>query len=319
MTEIVEWIDAASLSEQPDIKSRNLFAQKNQNDDPSLIVQKFTHLTLPELKNFLHTALNELGVGLRGVGVELGAGTGGVSNSLLVLYPEIERIYAVEIVPDVVRLLQSKVTKSQGNEDRLVPIVGSFDDINLPSDSVDFIIEFDSLHHSSDLDRTLREAARVLKPDGVLIALDRMQFNALSNMQREYMLNIEYGESFKKEYGIPLATKLTRRENGEHEIREAEWRSAFAQAGMEMFECLTLHRKSFRGFAYGLISQIPYSIRSKYKFFPMLCRFPVSFLMLYFVPFAGFLWKKRFRELKMSFSRREAFILKTIMLAKKKN
>lgn len=317
MNAIVEWLDADALSEQPDIKSRNQFAQKNHSHDPSTLVEKYTQLSIFEMKSFLRTVLKELGVELHGVGVELGAGIGGISNSLLSLCPAIEKIYAVEIVPDVVRLLQSKVTQSENNQTRLVPVIGSFDDIKLPDNSVDFIIEYDSLHHSYDLPKTLREAARILKPGGFIIALDRMHFNALSDAQRDYMLNVEYGEAFKKEYGIPLDTRLTRGQNGEHEIREREWRAAFEQASLNVKKCIMLHRKSFRGFVFAFISQIPFSIRVKYKFYPMLCRFPVSFLMFYCLPFLPILWSDRFREMKITFSRRQAFMSKTVMLAVK--
>ena len=49
---------------------------------------------------------------------------------------------------------------------RVTGVVGSFDDIHLPEESCDFCIEVDSLHHSDDLLRTLREIARKLKRGG---------------------------------------------------------------------------------------------------------------------------------------------------------
>jgi ubiquinone/menaquinone biosynthesis C-methylase UbiE len=274
---IEEWIDSGKLSEIPEIKSRSLIARANSSHEPSVIVQKYTRLTLEETKRFLRYVLEALGVDLRGVGVELGAGVGGISNSLLSLYPDIEKIYAVEIVPDVVRLLQEKVTKHENNESRLIPVIGSFDELRLPDESVDFIIELDSLHHANDINATLREAARILKPGGIVVAFDRMNPNALTVAQRDFMLNVEYGEQLKKEYGLPLDTRLTRRLNGEHEITESEWRAAFKQAGLQLTQCVVFHRKCLRGLAYGVISQIPFPLRVKYGFYPMLVRFPAFF------------------------------------------
>lgn len=317
MSQIIEWINAEELSKNPEVHSRNLFARKNHTQHPSDIVRKYTNLTLDELKIFLEYVLQDVGVELKGVGVELGAGVGGISNSLLALYPSIEIIYAIEIVPDVTKLLQSKVTEYAGNIQRLVPVIGSFDDIKLPDASVDFIVEFDSLHHSNNLNKTLREAARILKPGGVIIALDRMHFNGLTDAQREYMLHIEYGEAFKTEYGIPLEKKLTRGDNGEHEIRESEWKSAFEQAQLKIVHCVTFHRKCLRGIVFGLISQIPFSIRARYRFYPMVCQFPISFFLFYCLPFLPTVWNKKFRHLKLPFFRREIFLSKTIIVSSK--
>jgi SAM-dependent methyltransferase len=202
MVQILEWIDSGKLLEIPEIKCRSLIARINSSHEPSVIVPKYTHLTLEETKRILRYVLEALGV-------ELGAGAGGISNSLLSLYPDIEKICAVEIVPDVVRLLQEKVTKHENNENRLIPVIGSFDELRLPDESVDFIIELDSLHHANDINVTLREAARILKPGGIVVAFDRMNSNALTVAQRNFMLDVEYGEQFKKEYGLPLDTRLT--------------------------------------------------------------------------------------------------------------
>lgn len=56
-------------------------------------------------------------------------------------------------------------------------MVGNFDDIKLENESVDFIIEFDSLHHSFNLDKTIRESARILKPGAKLLAIDRSHWS----------------------------------------------------------------------------------------------------------------------------------------------
>lgn len=318
MGHILEWIDAEELSENPEIKSRNLFANANHEMAASQIVQKYNHLTLEELRKFLAYVTSDLKLDFRGVGVDLGAGVGGVSNCLLSLFPAIEKIYAVEIVPEVVRKLQTKVTEHMQNDGRMISVIGSFDEIKVPDNSVDFIVEFDSLHHSMDLERTLREAVRILKPNGMLIALDRAHWNNITDAQREMMLDVEYQESFKKSYGIPLETKLTRRDNGEHEIRESEWREAFANAGLEVDSQILYHRKSFRGFAFAILAQLPYALRKRYNFYPMLVRFPLSFFAFYLLPFMSILWRKRFRELKLHFEERGAFMSKTVFVAVKR-
>lgn len=317
MVPVLEWIDSDSVSKKPEIHSRNLFAQAFADVEPDRLVQKYAHLTLQEMKSLLEYALTALGVSLNGTGIELGVGVGGVSNSLLSLYPAITNLYGIEIVPDVVRLLLTKVTQKERNESRFTPVIGSFDDIHLPDESVDFIVELDALHHSENLHETLKEAARVLKPGGILIAFDRMNSNALSYAQRKYMLSVEYDDDTKKEFGIPLDMRLTRGQNGEHEIRESEWRDAFQQAELSVEQCVTFHKKGFRGFAYGLISQIPFRLREKYTFYPMLVRFPLRFFVFYGFPFVPVLWKNKYRPVQLSFSKRGAFLSRTVFVARK--
>ena len=55
---------------------------------------------------------------------------------------------------------------------------GSFNEIPLPDSSVDFIVEENTFHHSNDLDMTLKECLRVIKPGGKMILIDRFHKKA---------------------------------------------------------------------------------------------------------------------------------------------
>jgi ubiquinone/menaquinone biosynthesis C-methylase UbiE len=308
---IQEWIDSESLSQNPEINSRNLFARKHAEKEPDAIVQKYTGYSLNGLKTFLRHTITKTDIELKGTGIELGAGAAGISNTLLSLYP-IEKIYAIEIVPDVTKLLLCKVTKEMGNEDRLVPVIGSFDDIKLPDTSVDFAVELDSLHHANDLDKALREVARVLKPGGILIAYDRINADALSEAQRNFMLDIEYQETFKHEYGMPLGTKITRRDNGEHEIRECEWVDSLKRAGFKIEKIRFFHKRCSRGILYAFISLIPFKIRQKRRFYHMLVRYPLSFFLHYLFP-----WNSRYKELPKTFVTSRKFFMQGMIIARK--
>jgi ubiquinone/menaquinone biosynthesis C-methylase UbiE len=303
------------ISSNPEIHSRNRFAQQHAHADPDDIAQRYTHLSLSEFAGFMQVAFDRLGFEPRGVGVELGAGTAVFSNTVARIFPGVERIYAVEIVPDVVARLQARITGHFGQEGRVLPVIGSFDELQLSDGSVDFIVEFDSLHHSNDLDRTLREAARVLRKGGKLVAFDRVNFDSLTEEQREFMLNREYSADFKKEYGLPVDVPLTRRENGEHEICEGEWRAAFARNGFAVDHMTLFHRRSFRGFVYAWFSQIPYFLRRRFDFYPMLVRFPPKFLLFYLLPFLSGSGGFRIVPQPVRFARREAFLSKTAIIA----
>lgn len=318
MTPILEWIDAERISANPEIKSRNLFARAHSGATPVEISQRYIHLSPDEMQAFLRGVFRETKLALSGTGVELGAGTAAVSNAVASIFPSVDQIYAVEIVPDVVRLLQVKITSHFHQETKVLPVIGSFDEIRLPDESVDFIIEFDSLHHSNDLDKTLREASRVLKKGGKLVALDRVHFDSLTEEQKQHLLDIEYSETFKREYGMPLDTKLTRRDNGEHEIREGEWLSAFEGAGLKVEQFVLFHQRNFRAFALGLISNIPLTIRRLFNFYPKLPRFHLSMLLFYVIPPLARAGSRRMANFPVRFSRREAFMSKTVIIATKK-
>jgi SAM-dependent methyltransferase len=55
---------------------------------------------------------------------------------------------------------------------RLTPVQAEFDRIPLVDDEADVAVFNAALHYSTDYDRTLREALRVLSPDGALAIVD---------------------------------------------------------------------------------------------------------------------------------------------------
>ena len=76
-------------------------------------------------------------------------------------------------------------------EEKVVPVVGNFDNLQLQDKSIDFIIEFDSLHHSFNIEKTIRESGRVLKSGAQLVAIDRSHWNT-SKRRRSELENQEY-------------------------------------------------------------------------------------------------------------------------------
>ena len=67
---------------------------------------------------------------------------------------------------------------------------------SISDNSLDYVLDFDSIHHSEDFELTFKEIGRVLKPKGVLLCFDRAQPNYTSNEQIQSMLDIEYLISF---------------------------------------------------------------------------------------------------------------------------
>jgi ubiquinone/menaquinone biosynthesis C-methylase UbiE len=317
MNRVLNWLEESTFANNSEIISRNLFARRHQEESADTILLRYVYLTLGEMTSFLQQVCNDFGVVLQGKGAELGAGCGAVSNALLKLFPAITSIHAIEIVPEVVRLLQQKVTQAAGNQARLIPVFGSFDEIKLPDASLDFAVEFDAFHHSNNLDVTLKETARVLKPGATLLIIDRVHYDSLSQVQREYLLAIEYPESFKKTHGLPVEARLTRRDNGEHEIRRSEWRQALNASGFEIEHMVLYHRRSRAGLIRGLASWLPFPLRLKLGKGCQFVRAPFGYFVFYLAPFLPVLWRNRYRPLNVTFSSPAAFQGKSVIVARR--
>lgn len=317
MAEILSWLDEQAISQNPEIESRNLFARKHQSLPANDFLLRYIYLSFEEMIGFLRYICADLGLKLSGHGIELGAGCSAVSNALLKIFPDISSMHAVEIVPDVVKLLQPKVVSLAGNAGRCVPVFGSFDEVRVPSESLDFAVEFDAFHHSNNLDVTLKETARILKPGGTLLIIDRVHHDTLPDVQKEYLLNIEYPESFKETHGMPVDAKLTRRDNGEHEIRRREWFAALERAGFTIDSVILYHRRSLKGLVRNCYALIPFSLRQKIGKGQQFVYPPIRFLMFYLLPFLPMLWRNHFRPLKVTFSGSAAFQGKSVIVARR--
>src|SRR5262249_31810933 len=114
-----------------------------------------------------------------GVGADLGGGVGCISASIAT-FPSVDRIYCIEIVESAVALAHPVVCGTiLGNaRSKVVSVVGDFDRLELPGESLNFAVIWDALHHSRNPVTTLRECRRVLKPSGHLIVVDRGHNNS---------------------------------------------------------------------------------------------------------------------------------------------
>lgn len=206
----------------------------------------------------------------RGTGVEVGAGVAVFSAMVCKRHEAVDRIYTVEIVPEVAEFLQPTVIRAIGGEKaekKINNVIGSFDNLRLEDESIDFCIEIGSLHHSHDMQRTLNEIARVLRPGGWLVVLDRAHNNGLTETQRKFMLDVQYGESWLKANGFS-PDPLSRRENGEHEYTLSEWEEAFTQSGFYLHSRFELRPVGWRRFLRSCILEIPFPMRRRLNWLP---------------------------------------------------
>lgn len=185
---------------------------------------------------------------LRGVGVEVGSGSL-VFSSILARWPWVSLMYGVEVCAPLVDELAPIVARDLlgAHSDKLIGVVGSFDAMALADNSVDFVFDFYSLHHALDVKKTFQEIGRVLKPGGILLMLDKARPDEYTDADLDTLLDQEYSENYKEQFGIPVHEKLTRRMNGEREYRLSDWRKAMDAGGMEMIRFYNLQQTSGGG------------------------------------------------------------------------
>jgi SAM-dependent methyltransferase len=112
-----------------------------------------------------------VGIEPGGIGIDVAAG---MLWMLPVLFGalSIERMICVEYSKHRLLKLGPKVIEHYGlPADKITLALGSFYDIRLPAESVDFAILCQAFHHANDPAALLGQVRKVLKPGGVVIVL----------------------------------------------------------------------------------------------------------------------------------------------------
>ena len=101
---------------------------------------------------------------------DIGAGSGYMTVRLAKLVGPMGRVYANDIQPAMLQLLQQNVVRAKlGN---VTPVLGTFDDPKLPPASVDLVIMVDVYHELSQPQRMLQRIGAALKPGGRLVLFE---------------------------------------------------------------------------------------------------------------------------------------------------
>ena len=266
----VYWLEPKELLNAVYIHSRSFVTDFNQQVSSKVreiqIYKEHIYIQKVELLEILDKCEEITNFSPTGVGVELGSGCAAISVELARHNPKIDRIYAIEIVPEIVEYAAIPLIQMNQVEETVIPIVGNFDQIELQEKSIDFIIEFDSLHHSFDLAKTISESARILKPGGKLLAIDRSHWGS-SKTRRAELENTVYSRKFLTDRGLNENISVTRAENGEHEYLLSEYLKAFQEAGFYKTDWVFLIDPKLSVIKQGLISAVPSWLRKNTKYF----------------------------------------------------
>jgi SAM-dependent methyltransferase len=109
--------------------------------------------------------------------IDLGAGCGWLSNRLALRG---HSVIAIDLLTDPFDGLGAR----RHYEVEIAALVAEFDHLPLPDDQVRLVIFNASLHYSTDLAKTLREALRVLREGGTLVILDSPMYVDPTSGQR---------------------------------------------------------------------------------------------------------------------------------------
>jgi ubiquinone/menaquinone biosynthesis C-methylase UbiE len=101
---------------------------------------------------------------------DVGAGSGYYTIRLARIVGPMGKIYASDIQPGMIALIQQNVARAK--IDNVVPVLGTADDPKLPPASIDLAIMVDVYHEFSEPQRMLQRIREALKPDGRLVLLE---------------------------------------------------------------------------------------------------------------------------------------------------
>ena len=239
----IKWKINKKIFKLDDYKLNNNNAEKISKQSLKKILKHYTHISPENIYSFFK--MNRIiWNSFEGIGIDLGGGVGLVS-SILAKKKKVIKIYCVEVVKNAVVKCQPIVKKKilKTDKEKVISVFGSFDNIELPNSSVDFCVAWDAMHHSRNLNKTLKEANRVLKKNGKFIIVDRAHNNSTTDGEINRMLNVTYSKDFLKSNYLPTNKVLTRRMNGEKEYRFKDWKIFFKKAGFKILEEVVIKEK----------------------------------------------------------------------------
>lgn len=134
-------------------------------------------------------AIQLLGLRPGDVVADLGAGSGYMSVRLARAVGPSGRVYAVDIQPEMIALVERRARDEQlGN---IVPVLGAADDPHLPDGAVDLVLMVDVYHELQYPERVLERLGRALSSRGRLVLLEYRKEDPSIPIREEHKMSVE--------------------------------------------------------------------------------------------------------------------------------
>jgi len=133
-------------------------------------------------------ALDIIGIKKGWVVADIGAGSGYMTVKLAKRVGSAGIVYAADIQPAMIEMLQKRVTAAKLTNFR--PIVGAVDDPKLPAAAIDLALMVDVYHELSQPQAMLRRLLEALKPNGRLVLLEYRKEDPSIPIRPEHKMSV---------------------------------------------------------------------------------------------------------------------------------
>ena len=231
------------------IQNREIATKKSFNNQNLDVIAEQEGSPSFEIINSLIKTLQDTKIipKFSGIGVEIGSGLG-LLSAAIINKDEPNSITGILAVEAGLPFVKEGIKKASNivlgnNAFKIIPCYGSFDALAIESNSIDFVIQIESLHHADYLLPPLVEAHRILKNGGYILSIDRSWPNKVDRKVLVELLDHEYSKEWLDLKGFPSNEPFSRRDNGEHEYLDSDWETAFKKAGFKSIVIRHLHPK----------------------------------------------------------------------------
>jgi ubiquinone/menaquinone biosynthesis C-methylase UbiE len=120
---------------------------------------------------------------------DIGAGSGYYSELLSSAVGATGRVYAVDIQPGMIHLIEERMHKRDLRN--VTPVLGLATDPKLPDSAIDMALLVDVYHEFADPQAMLRRIRSALRPQGRLILLEFRKEDSAIPIRAEHKMSVE--------------------------------------------------------------------------------------------------------------------------------